>query len=150
MAQTFTNILIHTIWSTKKRQPFITPDIKNRLYGYLRTVIEDKGQYLYIGNGMPDHIHMLISISPKICISDFLGLLKANSTKWAKANLPNKTNFGWQDGFACFSVGYSTQKSVIKYIENQETNHQKITFEEELEKLLKMQNITYDPRFIFD
>jgi REP element-mobilizing transposase RayT len=99
-------------------------------------------------NGMPDHIHLLVGLSPNISLSDFIRDIKTTSTKWIQSDPINLKTFSWQEGFAAYTVGYSTMQSAIKYIENQEVHHQYVTFEDEYLCLLKMQNIPYDQRFV--
>jgi putative transposase len=148
MTHTYSKLLFHLIWSTKNRESLITNDIKNRLYGYIRTIISDKEQFLVIINGMPDHVHLLVRLSPIICVSDFIRHIKTNSTKWMQSNPINLKTFSWQEGFAAYTIGYSTMPATVKYIENQENHHQDITYEDEYLNLLKMQEISYDPRFV--
>lgn len=148
MTHSYSKLLFHLIWSTKNRESYISNDIKNRLYGYIRTVVDDKKQQLYVINGMPDHVHLLVSLSPSICLSDLIKIVKTSSTKWIQSTLPNCKTFSWQEGFAAYTVGYSTLDSVIKYIENQENHHQNTTFEQEYLHFLKMQNIDCDGRFV--
>lgn len=76
MTHSYSKLLYHLIWSTKNREQHISVDIKNRLFGYMRTVINDKKQYLYIINGMPEHVHLLVSLSASICVSDLLNIAK--------------------------------------------------------------------------
>src|SRR5262245_11791846 len=110
MTHSYSNLLFHLIWSTKNRQSLIETNLKHRLDGYIQTVIRDKKQNVILINGMPDHIHMLVSLSPTICISDFIRDIKTTSTKWMRSDPMNLKAFAWQDGFAAFSVGYSTKE----------------------------------------
>ena len=148
MKHSYSKLSFHLIWSTKNREALITDDIKNRLYGYIKTVINDKKQHVYVINGMPDHIHLLIGLSPTICVSDFIKDVKTSATKWMHSSPINLKTFSWQEGFSAYTVGYSTIQSVIQYIKNQENHHQTVTFEEEYTHFLKLQNINHDQRFV--
>ncbi len=150
MSHTFSNILIHAIWSTKNRKPFITKDIKPRLHGYIRKAIDDNGAKLLFINGMEDHVHLLFAMPLTLLIPDLIEIIKPASTKWAKKTFPQLSEFSWQKGYAAFSVGRGNLQQVINYIENQEEHHREITFEEEFINFLEIQGIHYDKRFVFD
>lgn len=148
MTHTYSKLIYHLIWSTKTRKPFIQNDFKKRIYAYIRKVIEDKEQQLFAINGMPDHIHLLVGLSIKTDIADFVRDIKVSSTKWMKSKEINVIDFAWQEGYSVFTVGYSTFNSVVGYINNQEEHHKAVTFEEEYIKFLESLGIKYDPRFV--
>ena len=150
MAHTFSNLLVHAIWSTKNRQKFIYKDVKNRLHGYLRTAIDDNGAKLLYINGMEDHVHLLLVVPLTLLIPDLLEKIKPASTKWVHKTFPDLNEFAWQTGYGAFSVGKANLQQVINYIKNQEEHHKKFTFEEEFIKLLEMQGIPYSKHTVFD
>lgn len=76
MTHSYSKLHFHFIWSTKNRQALIEADIKNRFYGYIRSVVSDQKQHLIAINGMPDHVHLLVSLSPTVCVSDLIKHLK--------------------------------------------------------------------------
>jgi len=150
MTHTYKNHFFHIVWSTKHREPVITTDIKESLHAYMGGIVRDyEGSLLKI-NGMPDHVHLLLSLENLSVYNDLIRDIKSSSTKWAKKNYPSLKNFGWQEGYGSFSVSGSIINNVIKYIENQETHHQKRSFEEEYLDFLNKHGISYDPRFVFD
>lgn len=138
----------HLIWSTKRRRPFITPDVTSRLYPYLGAIVRNhSGKLLEIG-GMPDHIHLLIELSNLDNFSSFIRDIKASSSLWIHKNYNNLADFAWQEGYGSFSVSYSSLEQVQKYIQNQAQHHEKMSFENEYLKLLQLHNIKYDERFV--
>jgi REP element-mobilizing transposase RayT len=147
MTHSYSKLLYHIIWSTKNRENYIDVSVKHRLYGYIRAVIHDKDQHLYAINGMPDHIHLLVSLTASSTVSNLIKEIKVSSTKWMHSELNNK-RFSWQEGYACYTVGYSTFHGVMSYIENQETHHQSVSFDDEYINMLKMQQIDFDSRFV--
>ncbi len=161
MTHTYSKSIFHLVWSTKNRYPFIDQNLKPQLYRYLHTIIENKNCKSYIINGMPDHIHILASLPLNITVSSFVQQVKVSSTRWIRGHFSNHqhqlnphlnsklNSFSWQEGLGAFSVGYSHLTSVIKYIENQEKHHEKLTFEQEYRNLLVKLGINYDERFIF-
>ena len=112
-------------------------------------IIDQQGHKLYIINGMPDHIHILISMSPKQAPSDLMFNLKRSSSLWINQNKLSRAQFSWQEGFGAFSLGKSQSGRTIKYIENQQEHHKKSTFREEYLQFLKEYEVEYDERYIF-
>ncbi len=150
MSHTYSNLLVHAVWSTKNRQPFITKDIKTRLHGYLRSAIDDSGAKLLFINGVEDHVHLLFVTPLTLLIPDLLEKVKPASTKWLQKTFPQTKEFSWQTGYGAFSVGKSNLQQVINYIANQEEHHKNVSFEEEFIFLLEAQGIPYDKRYVFN
>jgi REP element-mobilizing transposase RayT len=150
MAHTYANILIHSLFSTKDRQPWLTPDIREEVFCYFGgTLNELRGQSLLV-NGPPDHVHMLFVQPRTLSIAAVMEKVKANSSGWVKERWTDRRYFGWQVGYAAFSVSKSHEEQVKRYIGNQEKHHRKVTFQEELLAFLKKHPIEYDPRYVFD
>jgi len=148
MAHTYSSLLFHLIWSTREREPMITADFKPRLYAYMETLFEDEGAHVVIMNGMPDHVHILVHTKPSILLSTLVRKVKGASCRWTHQNISELEHFGWQDGYGAFSVGYSNKEAVYRYIQNQEEHHRQSTYDAEFTRLLEMQKIQYDPRFV--
>jgi REP element-mobilizing transposase RayT len=148
MAHTFTSILIHIIFSTKNRDPLLTPDRRQRLFPYMGGILRELQSTPLLLNGTDDHLHILTSLPATRALSDLLKELKAVSSGWARDTLT--PDFGWQTGYAAFSVSQSAAETVRTYIANQERHHQRISFQDEYLQFLKRHNLPYDPRFVFD
>ena len=147
---TFTNLLLHIIYSTKYRKPTIHTEWQDDLYGYIGGIVRDqKGKLLKIG-GVEDHVHLLAKLGPTIAISDVLRKIKSNSSKWINERSDVSRKFEWQSGYAAFSVSESKLPAVSEYIANQAEHHRKKTFEEELLAILKKHNIEFDMRYVFE
>jgi len=150
MAGTFTQIGIHFVFSTKHRQPLITPELQTELHNYIGGIIQhQKGIMLEIG-GMADHLHVLCLLHPTSSVSDMMRLIKTNSSKWINEQQDRTTRFEWQDGYGAFSVSKSILPSVCEYIQKQEEHHRKKTFQEEFLDFLKKHEIEYDPQYIWN
>ena len=150
MAHTYTNILIHALFSTKDRQRWLTPEIRQEVFYYLGgTINQLRGQSLSV-NGPRDHVHMLFAQPRTLSIATVMEKLKANSSGWVKERWPDRSYFGWQTGYAAFSVSKSHVEQVKRYISGQEVHHRKVTFQEELIAFLKKHEIEYDPRYVLD
>ncbi len=149
MGSTLTNLLYHSVFSTKIRREMITPELADELFPYIGGIIRnEKGRLITIG-GMPDHVHLLARFPPSISVSDMLRKIKSNSSKFANTKQLG-THFQWQRGYAAFSVSESAVEQVSNYIANQAGHHKKMSFKDELRLLLKKHHVEYDERYIWD
>jgi putative transposase len=150
MANTYSQIYIHIVFAVKGRQNLIQNAWKDELYKYICGIVNGKEQKVYAIGGLPDHIHILMSIKPNIAISDLVRDLKANSSKWINEKGFLVGKFLWQEGFGAFSYAQSQLDVVIAYINNQEKYHKKITFKDEYLELLQKFNVEYDEKYLFE
>ena len=148
MADSYTNLLYHIVFSTKDRRPLITPEHEVRLYDYLGGTIRKVGGVSLELNGTEDHIHLLAKLRPDCALSDVLRELKANATGWMHDVFPSVKNFSWQRGYGAFTVSQSNVESVRRYIARQKEHHRKFSFRDEFIQFLKENGIEYDERFI--
>lgn len=107
MAGTYTNLLYHLVFSTKQRLSLITKELQPDLYSYIGGIIRGEGGTLLEIGGMPDHVHLLAKFKPTGSISDMLKVIKAGSSKWINEEQFKMRKFGWQDGYAAFTVSES-------------------------------------------
>jgi REP element-mobilizing transposase RayT len=148
MSHTHTNLLSHVVFSTQGHLPLINSEVRKELFAYMGGLVkEPKGKPLII-NGMPDHVHLLISLPPTINLSDTMRFVKANSSRWFKQNFGRK--FAWQKGFGAFSVSRSGVDAVVKYIRDQEQHHRRFDFKTEYISLLEKNAVDYDPQYLWD
>jgi len=150
MANTYSQLFYHLVFSTKGRIKLIEPEIEDRVWSYIGGVaLKHNLTSLKVG-GIEDHIHALIMTKPVVAPYQIPRWLKGDSSEWIHTEFPTINNFNWQDGYGLFSVSKSCVPSVIEYIENQREHHNVQTFEEEYISLLKLHRIEYDERYIFD
>lgn len=147
MAHTYTRLLTHVIFSTKDRQPSMTDEIRPRLFPYMGGIVRDLHGTPILINGPIDHVHLLLALPPTLALSDLMRVLKTNSSKWTHETFPSASDFGWQSGYAAFSVSESNVAAVERYIANQEQHHKTVSFQEEYLAFLKRHGIAYDPRY---
>ncbi len=150
MANTFSKIYIHIVFSVKGRENLIRTNWKDELYKYICGIVNGNKQKVYAIGGMPDHIHLLISIKPDISVSELVKDIKINSTKWIniKNMVPGK--FQWQEGFGAFSYAHSQLDVVINYINNQEQHHSRKSFKDEYLEMLEKFKIEFDDQYLFE
>ena len=149
MANTYTQIHIHSIFAVKNRIGLIQPEWKDELYKYITGIIQAHSHKLLAINGMPDHLHVFFGMRPTQSLSDLMQDIKGSSSKWINEKHFIKNKFEWQQGYGAFSYSKSQAAHVIAYIQNQEMHHRKITFLEEYEKFLQKFEIDYEERYIF-
>ncbi len=146
MSHSYTRQLLHIVFSTKERQPFLHAEVRPRMLGYLRTVANDLNTTVLALNGVDDHVHILVDLPAALSTAEFLTKLKANSSRWFRKLFP-KVDFRWQRGYGAFSVSPSKLEEVRGYIDRQEAHHQKHSFEDEIRKLVKNHGLEFDERF---
>ena len=144
----YTCLQYHIVFSTKERGRFLDDDIMPRLVNYIGGIIRGLGGTLLGGNGPEDHIHLAAVLPATRTIADVLRDVKSNSSGWIRDEFPSLGGFGWQDGYAAFSVSQSVMPKVVEYIREQTEHHKKMTFEEEIARLLKQHGIEFDPRYV--
>ncbi|HMC11510.1 MAG TPA: IS200/IS605 family transposase [Pirellulaceae bacterium] len=149
MAGTYTNLLYHVVFSTKERRRLITPVIEDELHKYIGGIVRNLEGDLLEANGDLDHRHLLILLKPKFALSDVVRDIKANSSGWLNERSKSLHKFGWQDGFAAFTVSKSQVPRVSSYIRNQKNHHQKTDFKTELRELLAKNQIEFDERYLW-
>ena len=147
---TFTSLSTHITFSTKRRNPFIVPDLEARLLPYLGGIVRQLGGTLLVSNAVADHVHLLADFPPTIAISEAVGKIKGNSSKWIHETFSERSSFAWQRGFGAFGVSRSNIPSVARYIEAQKEHHRTVRFEEEFVRLLRRHGIDFEERYLWE
>ena len=150
MANTYTNLLYHIVFSTKNREALIHNSLKGELNKYIGGLVRDKKGILLEVGGMADHVHLVVKLRPDTSISDMVKYIKANSSGWVNDRPDRQGQFYWQRGYAAFTVSESQLPAVREYVLNQEMHHRGLTFMEELLALLRKHNVEYDERYLWD
>ncbi len=149
MANTYTQLYIHYVFAVQNRLSLINGNWRTQLYKYMNGIIEQQGHKPFAINGMPDHVHILVSMNPKQAPSELMFNIKRSSSLWINENKFVKGKFSWQEGFGAFSYGKSQIPEIAQYIENQQHHHHKRTFQEEYLGFLEAFGIEYDERYVF-
>jgi REP element-mobilizing transposase RayT len=149
MANTYTQIYIHTVFAVRNRLSLIDTIWKERLYKYIIAIIQNHGHKVLSIGGTSDHIHIFFGFQPTQSLSELMQNVKRNSSEWINKEKLILGKFSWQEGYGAFSYSKSQISNVAKYIENQEKHHKKETLIEEYKKILTDFDIKYDERYIF-
>ena len=149
MANTYTAINIHYVFSTKNREPFLVGDLKERLWAFIGGIARENGMTPRGIGGVADHVHLLISLPTTLPIAKAIQLIKGDSSTWVHQTFPQVRDFAWQEGYGAFSVSVSHLPETIAYIANQEEHHRKKGFQEEYLAFLAKHGIEYDEKYLW-
>jgi putative transposase len=148
MPKSLSRIIVHLVFSTKNREPFITDPYREETFKYLGGALNDLQCPNIWTGGVADHVHSLFVLSRTLSVSNVVEELKKESSKWAKKTI--HPAFYWQNGYGAFSVSASNVDQVKKYIENQEQHHRTVSFQDEFRELLRRHEIEWDERYVWD
>lgn len=150
MPQSLSKTLVHIVFSTKHRYPFIDDQIELELFSYIASICNIKNCRTIIVGGHLDHVHIFCSLHRTISQSDLVKEIKTNSSIWMKTKGQKYQDFYWQDGYGIFSVNQINSTGLIRYIKNQKAHHQNQTFKKEYRQQLKTNEIDFDERYVWD
>lgn len=94
--------------------------------------------------GVEDHVHLLLKLKPTHCLSDFVRVIKANSSKWINDEALIDARFAWQEGYSVFTVSQSQVETVRTYLQRQEEHHATASFKDELRGLCEKHGVEFD------
>jgi len=138
MAQSLARLWTHLIFSTKNRFPFLNErKLQSDMHAYIAQMLRKQNCETLIVNGVEDHVHSLFSLSRTHSIASVVKEIKRTSSGFAKELSSTLGKFHWQGGYGAFSVSQSNLDEVIRYIENQEEHHKRVTFQDEYRAFLK-------------
>ena len=147
MPSTHVSLHSHLVFSTKDRLPLISTDWRERLHAYLGGIVKGLGGTPLAIGGTVDHVHLLVGLRSSHRLDYVLRDIKADSSEWIHREL--RARFAWQKGYGAFSVSPASLESVTRYVSNQASHHQRVTFQEEYLHLLKISGVEYDERYIW-
>jgi putative transposase len=151
MSQSLANVILHIVFSTKERRPFLhTPELCGTMTGYLVGTLQNlKCPSLSVGV-VQDHVHVLCHLARTITIADLIAELKSSSSERIKHEGRDVAGFYWQNGYGAYSVSESMVSVVKAYIASQESHHKRVSFQDEFRQLLIRHRIEFDERYVWD
>lgn len=150
MPKEFVSCIMHVVIGTYRQKNFLTAEIRTHLSHYLATVAKSKGTKLIALGGTENHVHFLLALPSKLSIESAIVPLKHSSTTWLRQTYEPLRPFGWDSGFAAFSISRSQLDNTLLYIQNQEQYHWKKTFQEEYKEFLAFHHLPFNETTLFD
>jgi REP element-mobilizing transposase RayT len=151
MPQSLARVVLHIVFSTKNRVPFLKDtETRTRLHAYMAGILQDIGCDPILIGGVEDHVHILCNLSRTMTIASLVEEAKKNPSKWMKEQSPAYADFYWQGGYGAFSVSQSNVEQVRLYIANQEEHHHKVSFQDEFRALCRKHGVEIDERYVWD
>ena len=150
MPQSLSRVILHIIFSTKNREPWLDSAIRPRMHAYLATICRDLGSEASCVGAGTDHVHIVMTLPRALSQSDLIEAIKKPSSKWIKALDARCRSFFWQRGYGIFSVSPSQLDAVLEYVKRQEEHHGTHTFQEEYRELLRKHGIKFDEQYVWD
>jgi REP-associated tyrosine transposase len=153
MPQSLSKVIIHVIFSTKNREPWLDSSIRPRMHAYLATICRDLGGEALRVGGVADHVHIVTTLPRTVSQARMIERIKKPASKWINAlEAPRYRGFFWQRGYGAFSVSSSQLDAVLQYVETQEEHHRTRTrtFQEEYRELLRRHGVQFDERYVWD
>ena len=150
MPQSLSKIYLHIVFHIKTTSPQIDEAHLERVHSYIGQLVNSTGCSIIRVGGIGDHVHVLCLLSRNETVSHLVEEIKRNSSRWIKTLGQEYECFAWQGGYAVFSVSESLINKTIEYVINQKEHHKKLSFKEEYIQFLKLYNIDYDERYVFE
>ena len=149
MPQSLACLPVHFVFSTKGREPWVCEEWAERLYEYVGGAVRTEQCRLLAAGGMPDHVHLLVSLGRTVTVADLMRVVKANSSKWVHETFPG-IPFAWQNGYGAFAIQYDRIDAVRGYIARQAEHHAGHSYQDEYRTLLSEHGLEWDERYVWD
>ncbi len=151
MSQSLAKVILHIVFSTKNRHPWLQDEgVRKELYAYMATILKALDSPAILINGVEDHVHILCLLSRSYAIKKLLEEVKKEPSKWIKRKAPEYRDFFWQGGYGVFSVSESKLEEAKNYLLRQEEHHKTMTFQDEFRWLCRKHGIAIDERYVWD
>jgi REP element-mobilizing transposase RayT len=143
MAHTYTKLLVHMVFATRRRQKCLDATLRPELWAYIGGIARQHKVIALAISGVEDHVHLLLSLPPSLSVSEVAKAVKGASSRWINETYPNTEFHTWQEGYGAFTIGVSQVDRTVAYIQNQERHHQQETYHEELRRFVMRHNLAY-------
>ena len=150
MAQSLARVLIHLVFSTKRRALLLPQTPFVGLHDYAGGIFKQQKCRLIEMNNVADHVHAVFELHRTEALSDVVMHVKKGTSRWLKEQGTEFAQFDWQEGYGAFSIGRSQLEQVVSYIRGQQRRHRRVSYEDEFRKLLKVYEIEFDERYVWD
>ncbi len=150
MPQSLSKVILHIVFSTKNREPWLDSHVRPRMHAYLATICRDVAAEVVRVGGVGDHVHIVTTLPRTVSQAELVERIKKVSSKWIKTLDARSRGFFWQRGYGAFSVSPNQIEAVLQYVEAQEEHHRTRTFQEEYCELLRKHGVDFDERYVWD
>jgi len=131
----YSEINLHITWHVKADAPILKDDIEQHLHRHLRErVLGDPDVYWRGCGGTDDHVHVVVSVSPAVLVSEWVGRLKGESSHYINHVIANRKVLEWQGGYGVVSFGTRDLPWVLEYVRDQRRLHAERRVHERLER----------------
>ena len=120
---TYWRLFYHFVWGTKNREPLIAPEWEDPLHNAIAAKAAELAAFVHAIGGVEDHVHLVVSVPPKIALSTFMAQVNGNSSHFANHTLSADAYFAWQAGYGVVSFGGKTLDAMVRYAKNQREHH---------------------------
>lgn len=148
MANTYTQIYYHIVFSTKNRESCMAKEQRDKLFAYIWGIHKELKCHLYRIGGVEDHLHILTSLPSTLSRSKYVESIKTGSTNWIRRENIIPAWPGWQDGYGAFTAAHDDKDAIIEYIKTQEEHHKTTSYLDEYKDLLKQAAVSYDAKYL--
>jgi putative transposase len=119
----YSKLYYHFIWGTKNRLALIDSLLEPELYRAIVAKAQNMEGFVHAIGGTEDHVHLAVSIPPKVAPAKFIGDVKGNSSHFINHVTRPDFEFHWQVEYGVLSFGEKKLSSVVRYIHNQKQHH---------------------------
>jgi putative transposase len=138
-------LFYHFVWGTKNREPLIALEWEHSLHNVIAAKATALGGLVHAVGGIEDHVHLVVSVPPKIALSTFIGQVKGNSSHFVNHELDTDSHFAWQAEYGVVSFGGKKLDMVAQYAKDQRTHHADGTTVAMLERVISQESRSESP-----
>jgi len=150
MPQSLSKVILHIVFSTRNREPWLDSDVRPRMHAYLATICRDLGAEFVKVGGVADHVHIVTTLPRTVSQAQMIEQMKTASSKWIKTLEARYHGFFWQRGYGIFSVSPGQLDAVSQYIGTQQEHHRTRSFQEEYREFLHKHGVDFDECYVRD
>ncbi len=122
MQRSKVNVILHFAWATWHREPLLTDEIERLVHRSMIAEAEALDCPVLAVGGMPDHVHLVLKVHPRLAIADLMRRVKSVSSLAGRK--ASEGVFGWQDNYGVTSVSPKDRDVIVRYVQNQREHHQ--------------------------
>jgi putative transposase len=150
MGNTYIQVYLHAVFAVKHRQNLIQRQHRTELEKFTTGILNNRQHIPVAVSFMGDHAHVLFGLGVNDSLGEIMGVIKANTSRFINEKRLVRSKFEWQTGYGIFACGRSGLDTVAAYVFNQEQHHAKQNFKTEFLEFLRVNNIDYDPKYLFN